>query len=86
MVNVPIFNGGRSKGRIMQADADLLSPEEKTEIEQHMAALLQAKELTDAKAVEEATERLAQVTEPFAARRMNKGIQSALAGQNIESI
>ena len=53
---------------------------------QHMAALLQAKALTDAKAVEAATERLAQVTEPFAARRMNKGIQSALAGQNIESI
>ena len=70
----------------LQADADLLSPEEKAEIEQHMAALLQAKELTDAKAVEAATERLAQVTEPFAARRMNKGIQSALAGQNIESI
>ena len=70
----------------LQADADLLSPEEKTDIEQHMAALLQAKELTDAKAVEAATERLAQVTEPFAARRMNKGIQSALAGQNIESI
>ncbi len=70
----------------LQADGDLLSPTEKTEIEQHMAALLQAKELSDAKAVEAATERLAQVTEPFAARRMNKGIQSALAGKNIESV
>ncbi len=70
----------------LQADGDLLSPAEKTEIEQHMAALLQAKELSDAKAVEAATERLAQVTEPFAARRMNKGIQSALAGKNIESV
>ena len=71
---------------LLQADADLLSPEEKAEIEQHMAALLQAKELTDAKAVEQATERLAQATEAFAARRMNQGILSALAGQNIESI
>ncbi len=70
----------------LQADGDLLSPAEKAEIEQHMAALLQAKELSDAKAVEAATERLAQVTEPFAARRMNKGIQSALAGKNIESV
>ena len=65
----------------LQSDGDLLSPDEKTEIDQHMAALLQAKQLDDAKQVEAATERLAQVTEPFAARRMNKGILSALAGK-----
>jgi molecular chaperone HscA len=70
----------------LQADGDLLSEEERTEIEQHMAQLLQAKELTEAKAIEQATEQLAHITEPFAARRMNKGILSALAGQNIESI
>ena len=70
----------------LQADGDLLSEAERAEIERHMAELLQAKSLEDAKAVEQATERLAQVTEPFAARRMNKGIQSALAGKNIESI
>ncbi len=70
----------------LQADGDLLSEAERAEIERHMAELLLAKSLEDAKAVEQATERLAQVTEPFAARRMNKGIQSALAGKNIESI
>ena len=70
----------------LQADGDLLSEAERAEIERHMAELLQAKSLEDAKAIEQATERLAQATEPFAARRMNKGIQSALAGQNIESI
>ena len=32
------------------------------------------------------TEALAQGTEAFAARRMNKGITLALAGKNIESI
>ncbi len=70
----------------LQADGDLPREAERAEIERHMAELLQAKSLEDAKAVEQATERLAQVTEPFAARRMNKGIQSALAGRNIESI
>ena len=70
----------------LQADGALLSPQERREIEQHMAALLQAKTLTDAKAVEQATERLAQATEAFAARRMNQGILSALAGKNIESL
>jgi molecular chaperone HscA len=70
----------------LQADGDLLNPTERAEIEQHMAQLLQAKELIDAKAIEQITEQLAKITEPFAARRMNKGILSALAGQNIESI
>ena len=70
----------------LHADGALLSPQERREIEQHMAALLQAKTLTDAKAVEQATERLAQATEAFAARRMNQGILSALAGKNIESL
>ena len=70
----------------LQADGDLLSPEERADIDRQMAELLQAKTLEDAKAIEQATERLAQATEPFAARRMNKGIQSALAGKNIESI
>ena len=70
----------------LQVDGDLLSEAERAEIERHMAELLQAKSLEDAKAIEQATERLAQATEPFAARRMNKGIQSALAGKNIESI
>ncbi|MEY2659816.1 MAG: hypothetical protein RLZZ123_988 [Pseudomonadota bacterium] len=70
----------------MQADGDLLNQAERAEIDRLMAELLQAKTLEDAKAVEAATERLAQATEPFAARRMNKGIQSALAGKNIESV
>lgn len=70
----------------LQADGDLLGEAERADIQQHMAQLLQAKELSDAKAIEQATERLAKVTEPFAAQRMNKGILSALAGKNIESV
>ena len=70
----------------LQADGDLLSSEERARIDALMAATLEAKQLTEAKAIEAAVEALAKGTEAFAAQRMNRGIQHALAGQNIESI
>ena len=70
----------------LQADGDLLSTEERARIDALMAATLEAKQLTDAKAIEVVVEALAKGTEAFAAQRMNRGIQHALAGQNIESI
>jgi molecular chaperone HscA len=70
----------------LQADGDLLSPEERTRIDALMAATLEAKKLEDAAAIEATTEALAKGTEAFAAQRMNRGIQHALAGQNIENI
>jgi molecular chaperone HscA len=70
----------------LQADGDLLSPEDRTRIDALMAATLEAKKLEDAAAIEATTEALAKGTEAFAAQRMNRGIQHALAGQNIENI
>ena len=70
----------------LQADGDLLSTQERDRIDTLMAATLEAKQLSDAKAIEAAVEALAKGTEAFAAQRMNRGIQHALAGQNIESI
>ncbi len=70
----------------LQADGDLLSAEDRARIEALMAATLDAKKLEDAAAIEAVTEALAKGTEAFAAQRMNRGIQHALAGQNIESI
>ncbi len=70
----------------LQADGDLLSAEDRTRIDALMAATLDAKKLEDAAAIEAVTEALAKGTEAFAAQRMNRGIQHALAGQNIESI
>jgi len=70
----------------LQADGDLLSPESRTHIDALMLATLAAKQLTDASAIEAATEALAKGTEVFAAQRMNRGIQHALAGQNIETL
>jgi molecular chaperone HscA len=51
-----------------------------------MVATLEAKKLEDAAAIEATTEALAKGTEAFAAQRMNRGIQQALAGQNIENL
>jgi len=70
----------------LQADGDLLSAEDRTRIETLMAATLEAKKLEDAAVIEATTEALAKGTEAFAAQRMNRGIQHALAGQNIENI
>ena len=70
----------------LQADGDLLSAEDRTRIDALMAATLDAKKLDDAAAIEAITEALAKGTEAFAAQRMNRGIQHALAGQNIENI
>ena len=70
----------------LQADGDLLSDEDRTRIDALMTATLEAKKLEDAAAIEAITEALAKGTEAFAAQRMNRGIQHALAGQNIENI
>ena len=70
----------------LQADGDLLSAEDRTRIDALMVATLEAKKLEDAAAIEAITEALAKGTEAFAAQRMNRGIQHALAGQNIENI
>jgi molecular chaperone HscA len=70
----------------LQADGDLLSAEDRARIDALMQATLDAKKLKDAAAIEAITEALAKGTEAFAAQRMNRGIQHALAGQNIENI
>ena len=70
----------------LAVDADLLSAAERDHINQLSAALMAAKSSDDAAVVEAATKALANGTEAFAAMRMNRGIQQALAGKNIESI
>jgi molecular chaperone HscA len=70
----------------LHQDADLLSAEERTLIDQLMAAVVHAREHADAAGIEAANQALAKGTENFAAQRMNRGIQKALAGKNIESV
>ena len=70
----------------LKADGDLLSAQDRTRIDALMVATLEAKKLEDAAQIEATTEALAKGTEAFAAQRMNRGIQHALAGQNIENL
>ena len=67
-------------------DADLLSPNERAAIDSLMAGIEVTLEHGDAATIEAATKALANGTEAFAAERMNRGIQKALAGKNIESV
>ena len=68
------------------ADADLLTPAQRTAIDELMLGLSSARTLQDATQIEAATLALAKGTEAFAALRMNRGITRALAGKNIETV
>lgn len=70
----------------LAADADLLTPEEKVEIDRLMADLAAVRQQGDAAQIEAAIKALAGGTENFAAQRMNRGIRQALAGKNIATV
>ena len=70
----------------LQADADLLEPQERTAIDLAMDALRSIAAGDDAAAIEAAGKALAQATEAFAAQRMNRGIARALSGKNIATL
>ena len=71
---------------LVDADGDVLSPKERAAIDALMVALRHQRDTDDAAAIEAATEALAKGTEAFAAQRMNRGIQQALAGKNVASL
>ncbi|MFW5332216.1 Fe-S protein assembly chaperone HscA [Hydrogenophaga sp. ZJX-1] len=70
----------------LAADADLLEPAELQAIHNLIAQLTQTLAGDNAAAIESATEVLAKGTEAFAAMRMNRGIQHALAGKRLEEV
>ena len=70
----------------LDADADLLAETDRAGIDRLMAAVQVATALEDAARIEAATQALAKGTEAFAALRMNRGIQKALAGKNIATV
>jgi molecular chaperone HscA len=76
----------------LDADGDVLSDDERRDIGALMQALRalvaagNAPDAPDAASIEAATEALAKGTEAFAAQRMNRGIQQALAGKNVQSL
>ena len=70
----------------LAADGDLLSVSDRTQVDALMAALREARALEEPSVIEAATQTLAKGTEAFAAMRMNRGIQKALAGKKIDTI
>lgn len=70
-----------------QVDAErLLDVEERLAIEQQMQDLRDLMSGTDGPAIEQQTRRLSQVTDAFAARRLDSTVKAALAGRNLNEI
>jgi molecular chaperone HscA len=70
----------------LNADGDLLSAKERTEVDAAIATLQISALGEDAAQIEAASKTLAQVTEAFAAQRMNRGIAQALSGHTLDSL
>ena len=70
----------------LEADGDLLQPEELEKIQALMAQLRAVQTSEDVAQIEAATQALAKGTEAFAAKRMNRDIREALAGKSVQSI
>ncbi len=70
----------------MQSDRDLLTPEEDARIHAGMAALAAAEQGEDVERIRHAAEELGRSTDAFAARRMDRNIRAALAGQRIDRL
>lgn len=69
----------------LQADGDLLDDAQRGQIDRAQELLRDAVQGEDPALIEAASKALAQATERFAAERMNRGIQRALAGRDVRS-
>ncbi len=70
----------------LAADGELLADGEREAIESLLVELSRIAAGTDHAAIDSAVERLAEGTEGFAAARMNRGIQAALTGRQINDL
>ncbi len=67
-------------------DADLLSSQERSEIDQRIAHLRESAKGSDHHAIKAALDALAQGTEDFAARRMDRSVRAALTGKKLDEV
>jgi molecular chaperone HscA len=75
----------------LDGDAELLSAEERTEVDALMAKTREALALSaageiDHTAIKLAVDALARGTEEFASRRMDRSVRSALAGKTLDQV
>ncbi len=70
----------------LDADANLLSEEERVEVDTLLQAVRQTANGSDHAAIKLAVDALAHGTEEFAARRMDRSVRTALSGKKLEEI
>jgi molecular chaperone HscA len=70
----------------LDADANLLSEEERIEVDTLLQAVWQTANGSDHAAIKLAVDALAHGTEEFAARRMDRSVRTALSGKKLEEI
>jgi molecular chaperone HscA len=70
----------------LATDADLLGDGERLAIEAALARAREAQTQADYRVIKAATNALNQATSDFAARRMNRSIQRALAGRRVDEV
>jgi len=71
----------------LEMDGDLLSDAERQSVQDAVDALAGSlKDGSGAAAIRQAVQQLAQATDSFAARRMDRNIKRALAGQSIDAV
>jgi len=73
-------------GQALDADGELLSAEERAEVDRAMSELADAVGRTDGKELRRCLDQLGRETDAFAGRRMDKSIRSALAGQKVNDL
>ncbi|GGC17397.1 chaperone protein HscA [Oxalicibacterium flavum] len=70
----------------LDADSDLLSDDERAEVQRLLEAVRSAAAGTDHEAIKAAVHALAHGTDEFAARRMDRSVRSALSGRKLDEV
>ena len=70
----------------LEQDGDLLDPTERGVVDAAIAALRQARDGKDHRAIKQHIDALSRATDEFAARRMDRSVRSALAGHKVDEI
>jgi molecular chaperone HscA len=70
----------------LASDGDLLESDERTTIEELLSALSDSARGDDHSAIKSSIDALAQATDDFAARRMDRSIRAALAGRRVDEL
>ncbi|MEN7467502.1 Fe-S protein assembly chaperone HscA [Providencia stuartii] len=70
----------------LEQDANLLTPDEESAVDNAVNILIEAVEGTDPTAIENAIKQLDKQSQGFAARRMDASIRQALSGQSVDEI